>query len=458
MKPRIVKGPEFREYFRFHMKYFSLSNNLHFNTQIFNTFLFCITVIVTSIFLGFMKPFFWAFAGAMAFTLTFLYFKTSKLAHGISIERIVKNMAREKQELEVRYVIQNETGFPFHDLYFEEFFEGIQNEKYLVSLGRVLSPNTRLEHTVKLNLNNGMGIKKFNPLQLVLTDELGIFEFTIDFKQEDEVHVYPFIEDVPTLRNKVSPESIEFGLYEISKRGDSNLFIGTRHYRPGDPVKYINWKLSLKSQDIVVNEFEKSTNTAITFLIDLDFDNQLGTGQISTWETAKDLALGLITKEINRYNSIQVIANNLFIPFGSGRDQLTTIEKHFTVHELAATKDCSHLVHLQNIPPQSQIYFLCPMLTTKKIEETFEYLKKLRVLNHSITIFIFNPYKELIRSIKGDMRKGILELERNSILEFGIHEKKFGSLGIKMFEIEVKQISELPDQMRKKAHSLIEAK
>jgi uncharacterized protein (DUF58 family) len=404
---------------------------------------------------GFMQTIFWAIGFGLVSILFYLYFKTLRVCQGFMLERFTKKSAREKETLKINYRISNTTAFSFPSIYLEEAFDGVAEQRFGVEIKEV-KPGSIREVIKKVILNNGMGIKEFKPIELIIKDDLGIFEFKLSFPLSQQIEVLPFIEDVPVLKSSVTPFSIEFGQYDIPRRGDSNLLIGTRPYVHGDPVKKINWKLSRKSQGLIVNEFEKNTNTFVTFLLDLDSSNQLGSGSLSTWEMAKDVALSLIVNEITRRNSVQIISNNLYIPFGNGADQLGIIEKHFTHHEMQTTQEERYLSQLYDIPPEGQIYYICPMVSTVKVLRTLDYLKSLSALNFSISVFILNPYRDLLKEMKGDFRLGLMEMQRQSLAEFEKIQKDLTEAGVSVVEFEVKKHQSIRDELQTKAMHILE--
>ncbi|MBA2406205.1 MAG: DUF58 domain-containing protein [Bdellovibrionales bacterium] len=455
---RKIKAPVLMHYLLLEAKYYNFKNNFYYNSQIFNNFNYFGFLIALSAVLGFYKTIFWA-VGLSAFTLIiFLYFKTRRLCSGVSIQRKIPKMAREKNMLEILYTITNETAFPFSTLSFVEKFEGVQNGHFLVSPGRIIPPHTKIHYKKEIILDAGMGIKNFGAIVLNLHDDLGIFEFQVNFCNPDEIEVYPFIEEISPLKASISTDTINYGFYEISKRGDSNLFIGTREYRHGDPVKHINWKLTKKSNQVVVNEYEKNTNTYITLLLNLELENQLGYGKISTWETAKDLALSISTNEIQKNNHVQVVSNNLYIPFGSGKNQLHLMEKHFTFHEMINSTNSDYLKHLQTLPARGQIYFICPLIITPKILETVEVLKKLKMLGQEVVIFILDPFEELTKSIKGEMKLAVREIDRQERSELVLLEQQLKKVGMTIVKIKIQKENDLKKQILKEARQLVELK
>src|SRR5690606_14331948 len=94
----------------------------------------------------------------------------------------------------------------------------------------------------------------------------------------------------------------------------------------GDPIKLINWKVSTKKQDLIINEYENAVNLRINYLLDFDELHHMGQGVNSTWEYARDLTLGLIKKNIEKNHYVKLISNSIQTDFGSGRTYFELLE------------------------------------------------------------------------------------------------------------------------------------
>ena len=184
----------------------------------------------------------------------------------------------------------------------------------------------------------------------------------------------------------------------------------------------------------------------------------MGFGELSTWEAAKDLALSISMNEIRKNNLIQIVSNNLYIPFGSGKNQMMIMEKHFTFHEMVNSSELNYLRHLNNLPEKGQIYYICPLVMTPKSVEILELLRKLKMDGQSVVIFVLDPYETLVQSIKGDMKIGIREMDRHAREEFKNLEMKFQKIGLPIIHLKVKKEKMLYEQVVKNAQNLIEVK
>jgi uncharacterized protein (DUF58 family) len=440
----------------FDHRYWSFKDNLRYNAHLFSGLNFYLLLTALLIPVVIFRPALASLVIANVLLLTGLYLMARRRVEGLQILRKVPAVSREGEELPVTYVFSNASGFSLDEIHFVQEFDGTQAGQFAVSTGRDLPAQTSFEVRSRVRLNSGMGVKTFKPIRLLFRDPLRIFEFEVEFDQTQEVEVYPKLQELPPLKAAISPDSITFGLYEIPNRGESSLFIGTREYRHGDPVRHINWKLSRRSGKIIVNEFEKNTNAHVTLLLDLELDHQIGRGSVSTWEGVKDLALGIAAAEIEKHNQLQLIANNLYVPFGTGHGQLVSIERHFTLHELAALRSDQHLVPLQHLPSRGQVYFICPMYTSPHLLETFETLKRLAAQDQRVVVFLVDPYQALLKEVNIAFRSSLLEVERHVRGEFVRIERELVAQGIRVVKLRISEAQDFGRQLRSEAFDLLE--
>ncbi|MFL5785745.1 MAG: DUF58 domain-containing protein [Bacteriovoracaceae bacterium] len=452
---RKVLPPDIVSNFRWKERYYNFSNNFYFNVHIFNNLFFFFVLTLGSIAIGFWIHDFWALALCLLGYSVYAWMRTRRLAYGLQIRRLHKKKGREMQEFEITYEISNDSGFDLPPFSFLQKFTGVQSGSFEVKSMRTIPPQTKIRVTCNVVLDSGMGVKEIGDFGVQISDELSLFPFEIEFAGTKEIEVAPLILETPLLKKSISPDSTEFGFYDIQKRGESNLFIGTREYRYGDPVKNINWKLSRKTSKLIVNEFEKNTNTYVTLLLDLELTSQVGMGALSTWEAAKDLALSIAANEIKLRNYVQVLAQNLHVPFGTGHSQMLTIERHFTYHELSSS-GLDHLNHLQGLPWKSQIYFFCPLLGTLKIQETLGVLKRLRLLEHSVTVFGIDPYQDIRKAVSTEAHTPFTLTGVQARKEFQAITEDLKHHGIEFIKVDVREKEKLSDMLVKRARHILE--
>jgi hypothetical protein len=192
--------------------------------------------------------------------------------------------------------------------------------------------------------------------------------------------------------------------------------------------------------------------------MELDFQSQVGSGRLSTWESMKDVALSITDNEIARHNQVQVLAHNLHLEFGTGRSQLELLERHLTYHELKPQEGERAWRALEHLPAQGQVYYLAPMVTTPQVLAHMELIERLVHQRQRVTIFLLDPFEELIRTVKSELRLGIMELERLSRAEFTQIGERFKLMGVPVVTIKVSDRMDLRTQFLTGARELLEGK
>ena len=293
---------------------------------------------------------------------------------GIVIKRHAPEQGREFDEITVVYTIYNTASFDIDHFTLTEVFEGTREKVQVISFDHPIARAAITVKKVKYKLDAGMGNKSFGPLSIAIRDQLNIFQFMMVEDRPSPLKVYPRLQEVYEHHLHGAKEAINFGLFDLPVRGDTTNFIGTREYRDGDPVKRINWKLSLKTSRLIVNEFEKNVNTAITILIQMDTRVHMGQADSATWEYCKDLALGIAGLQLSRGNTVQIISNQKFIPLGTGERHLSYLELAMCEWPLTEDKTPETLVEtsLARVPQGSNIYFITPCISSPIFEENIK--------------------------------------------------------------------------------------
>ena len=67
---------------------------------------------------------------------------------------------------------------------------------------------------------------------------------------------------------RIIVEGLVSGLHRSPFHGYSAEFSQYRHYRQGDDLKYVDWKLVARTGRLYTKQFRETTNTAATFVLD----------------------------------------------------------------------------------------------------------------------------------------------------------------------------------------------
>jgi uncharacterized protein (DUF58 family) len=117
-------------------------------------------------------------------------------------------------------------------------------------------------------------------------DPLGLRHRVEHLERAEELVVYPKIFAVPPLdlaaRTPIGERRARSLLL-----ADPSRIAGMRQYRPGDPLRHVDWRATARSGELLVRDFEATTNPRVAVFFDLDRrDDEVG-------EEAREHALSL---------------------------------------------------------------------------------------------------------------------------------------------------------------------
>ncbi len=80
------------------------------------------------------------------------------------------------------------------------------------------------------------------------------------------------------------------GAYHSKFKGQGLNFSNVRKYQFGDDVRYIDWNVSARSNDIQLKEFEEERDLNVLIMVDISASNYFGTHSQSKREAAAEIA------------------------------------------------------------------------------------------------------------------------------------------------------------------------
>ena len=134
------------------------------------------------------------------------------------------------------------------------------------------------------------------------------------------------------LVTKATVEGLRQGLHRSPFHGYSAEFSQYRHYRPGDDLKYVDWKLFGRTDRFYTRQFRETTNLSALFVLDVSRSMDFGTG-------SREPATGSRTKfELAR--SVAAILGTLVLDQGDAAGVLAVGER---AHYVPARSGHHHL-------------------------------------------------------------------------------------------------------------------
>jgi uncharacterized protein (DUF58 family) len=126
------------------------------------------------------------------------------------------------------------------------------------------------------------------------------------------------------LMTKATVEGLRQGLHRSPFHGYSAEFSQYRHYRPGDDLKYVDWKAFARTDRVYTRQFRETTNLSALFVIDVSRSMDFPTGR-SKFAMARSVAAILGTLVLDQGDAAGVLALDErahFVPPRSGHHHL----------------------------------------------------------------------------------------------------------------------------------------
>ncbi|TXT65869.1 MAG: hypothetical protein BAJALOKI3v1_60008 [Promethearchaeota archaeon] len=336
----------------------------------------------------------------------------------------------------IKVVVENrgKNSFDFleiRDSYNPELFRLILGENFIstrigpketIKFSYILEPKVR-------------GTYPLGPLTVTVKDRLGFnSEERIVPNSVTEILIYPPYEDIKRIEILGSKRSLQlnYGVQRSKQKGLGSEFYGMRKYVFGDQFRLIDWKASVRTQKLIVREFESERD--ITVMILVDSSNSMAGGAIDNTKFEYAIrACMLLTKiALTRRDNVGVYTfsdkkNLRFLKAGSGDDFFYRVLDF--VARVKPEGKCRIVeafdYFVRRFQKRSLVFVISDL--ESNVKEIREALKKLVPFDH--TVIIINPFspwfeihevdlsstdKALAEAIAEEMMEHILKIRQQA--------------------------------------------
>ena len=290
--------------------------------------------------------------------------RLENVAGQLELKLRAPSQGREGLPVTVDYSLSNPSQVGTGFLSVVDVFRAGSQKLSVIPVHSILESGETISLTESKLCDGGMGTYRLGPPVTRIMDGVGVFEFLIeDDSVTSDLKVYPKILELPAMPVKPNEDSLNFGLIELKRGGFSVNFSGVREYVRGDSLRHIAWKLSAKHSKLLVKEFEKTINSDVCVMINMDGSLHVGEAATSTWEYAKDLALAYLSEQFQSFNRVQVVSNNFAIESGRGTDLQRLIVERVSALFPSVDKAREHFLkrNLLEVAPGSTLIYILPV-------------------------------------------------------------------------------------------------
>jgi uncharacterized protein (DUF58 family) len=121
---------------------------------------------------------------------------------------------------------------------------------------------------------------------------------------------------------RILAEGLVSGLHRSPFHGYSAEFSQYRHYRPGDDLKYVDWKLVARTDRVYTKQFRETTNLAAIVVVDTSASMSFPEGVNSKFRYARVAAAALAYLISSQGDTVGLLSHEEFLPPKAGRRHL----------------------------------------------------------------------------------------------------------------------------------------
>ena len=214
-------------------------------------------------------------------------------------------------------------------------------------------------------------------------------------------------------------EGLRQGLHRSPFHGYSAEFSQYRHYRPGDDLKYVDWKAFGRTDRLYTRQFRETTNLAALFVLDvsrsMDFPRDDGAAR-SKFALARAAAAALAALVIDQGDTAGILAvgeATAYVPPRSGRHHLHTVLAALSrLEPSSATSVSAALTRVATVMRRRGLVVILTDLYEE--EATLGQVRRLSRMGHEVIVLHVLARQEL--HLRGLPAGEIVDLETGATL------------------------------------------
>jgi uncharacterized repeat protein (TIGR01451 family) len=288
---------------------------------------------------------------------------------------------------------------------------------------------------LEYQLEGDRGHYRFQHVRVTASDRLGLFKKQVVLDAANVLFILPQILKLPRVAIRPQKKLLIPGMIPARQAGSGVEFFGVREYQPGDPLRWINSRVTARhSQSLFVNEFEEERAVDIGLILDARQQSNVYFNR-SLFEYAVQATTTLADAFISQGNRVGLFIYGGYldrtIP-GYGKVQRERILQALARAEIQNNQLFERMDQLPTrlFPARTQLVFISPLRP-----EDLEDLTKLRAHGYPILIISPDPITFEAKSLPQDealkQAARIVRLERNHLL------RQLQKAGIRVLEWQV---------------------
>lgn len=149
--------------------------------------------------------------------------------------------------------------------------------------------------------------------------------------QETEIFIFPQPSDLHDLLPAISRQS---GRFTSARHGGGPDLLGLREYQPSDDLRFVDWKATARTGNLVTREYSTEDEQRLTIIFDSDLHlEKLDDETTLRFERGISLTAALITRFVNEKTNVRLVAGNKSSNFGIDRTHFYELLRRLAIME-----------------------------------------------------------------------------------------------------------------------------
>ena len=228
---------------------------------------------------------------------------------------------------------------------------------------------------------------------------------------------------------RIVVEGLVSGLHRSPFHGYSAEFSQYRHYRPGDDLKYVDWKLVARTDRVYTKQFRETTNMAATIVLDtsasMSFPNAGSELPVSKFRYAVIVSAALAHLMSAQGDAVGLVAGDRFLPARAGRHNLRGLLAALSGVEAAGRWQSAETVRraAERLNRRGLLLVLSDFYDAE--EETFDELRRAARMGHEVVLFQIMSREEVEFPYRRDLEFTDLETGASVAMNAGLARRDY---------------------------------
>ena len=253
------------------------------------------------------------------------------------------------------------------------------------------------------------GVKGFEAGQILLRSVLGLLDWNLRIGHPETRRVFPDFKRQAAFAWMASNRRLaELGIKSVRRRGAGTDFDQLIDYRPGDPIRHIDWKATLKHGRPITRSFRDDRDQSVMFLLDCGRrmradDTQSGIGA-THFDQSLDALMLLAFVALSRGDAVGAMtfgtatgAEKRFAP-RKGRHTLNALMTELGDVEPSATFS-DYMIAATDLLRQHRKRGLVVLITNCRDEDSAELGAAVRLLRSRHLVVLANLKEQIVGDI-----------------------------------------------------------